>query len=41
MKKEMKKLKDIAAKILAVETADKMTEGQIAAKVREFFIAKK
>jgi hypothetical protein len=41
MKKEMKKLKDIAAKILAVEAADKMTEGQIAAKAREFFIAKK
>lgn len=41
MKKEMKKLKDIAAKILAVEAADKMTEGQIAAKAREFFIANK
>jgi hypothetical protein len=35
--KEIKKSKELKAKIAAVERADKMTERQIAAKVRDFF----
>jgi len=37
LKKEIAKKRELAAKKLAVETADKMTEKQIAARVREFF----
>ena len=37
LEKEIKKLKVPAPKVVAVETTDKMTEGQIAAKVRKFF----
>jgi hypothetical protein len=33
----MKKSKPLALKVLPLETTDKMTEKQIAAKVREFF----
>jgi hypothetical protein len=35
--KEMKKSKNLSAKIVSVEPADKMTEKQIVAKVRKFF----
>jgi len=35
--KEMKKSKNLSAKIVDVEPADKMTEKQIVAKVRKFF----
>lgn len=35
--KEARKSKKLAAKIVGVETTDKMTEKQIVAKVREFF----
>lgn len=41
LEKEIKKSKQLAPKIAAVEVADKMTEGQMAAKVREFFAPKK
>jgi len=37
LEKEIKKMKQLAGKIAAVERADKMTERQIAAKVRKFF----
>ena len=37
LEKEIKKSKTLASKIIAVETTDKMTEKQIAAKVRKFF----
>lgn len=36
-KKEIEKSKQLAAKINKIESADKMTERQIAAKVRSFF----
>ena len=39
LEKEMKKSKALSAKIVGVEKADKMTERQIAAKVRRFFIS--
>lgn len=35
--REVKKLKNFADKVVGVEAADKMTERQIVAKVREFF----
>ena len=37
LKKEMEKSKELVAKKITVEPADKMTERQIAAKVRQFF----
>ena len=37
LKKELEKSKEIVAKKITVEPADKMTEKQIAAKVRQFF----
>lgn len=37
LEKEMKKLNDLASKIIAVESADKMTDHQIVAKVKNFF----
>jgi len=37
LKKEMEKSRELAAKKISVEPADKMTERQIAAKVRQFF----
>jgi hypothetical protein len=37
LEKEIKKSKSLAQKIIAVETTDKMTEKQIAARVRKFF----
>ncbi len=37
LEKEIRKLKQLGGRIAAVERADKMTEPQIAAKVREFF----
>ena len=37
LEKEMKKSKSLAPKVLPLETTDKMTEKQIAAKVRAFF----
>lgn len=37
LKKEIAKKRNLAAKHLDVETADKMTDKQIAARVREFF----
>ncbi len=36
-RKEVEKSKDLSSKITKVETTDKMTEKQIAAKVREFY----
>ncbi len=41
LEKEMRKSKNLAPKIAAVDAADRMTEGQMAAKVREFFAVKK
>ena len=40
LEKEMKKSKEIAVKITGVEPADKMTEGQMVAKVKKFFEAR-
>jgi hypothetical protein len=37
--KEMKKSKDLSSRIVRTETTDKMTERQIKAKVRKFFIS--
>jgi len=37
LEKEIKKSKELALKVLPIETVDKMTERQIAAKVRDFF----
>jgi hypothetical protein len=37
LEKEIKKSKKLAAKITGIEPADKMTEGQICAKVKKFF----
>ncbi|MGD2268783.1 MAG: hypothetical protein PVI06_00170 [Desulfobacterales bacterium] len=37
LKKEIEKSKELAQKILKVETQDKMTEGQMIARVRSFF----
>lgn len=37
LEKEMKKSKELSVKITGVEPADKMTEGQIIAKVRNLF----
>jgi hypothetical protein len=37
LEKEIRKSKELAGKIVGVETADKMTERQIAAKVRRYF----
>ena len=37
LEKQINKSKGLSSKIVAVERADKMTERQIAAKVREFF----
>ena len=37
LEKEIRKSKQLGVKIVAVERADKMTERQIAAKVRDFF----
>jgi len=37
LQKEMKKSKELSAKIAGVEPADKMTEGQICAKAKRFF----
>ncbi len=37
LEKEIKNSKTLARKLIAVETTDKMTEKQIAAKVRKFF----
>jgi hypothetical protein len=37
LKKEMEKSRELASKKIAVEPADKMTERQIAARVRQFF----
>ena len=39
LEKEIKKSKKLALKIVGIERADKMTEGQIAAKVRKYFLA--
>ena len=39
LEKEIKKSKVLAGKIVAVETTDKMTKGQILAKVRKYFIS--
>ena len=36
-KKEMQKSKEVMVKKISVETADKMTERQIAARVKNFF----
>lgn len=41
LEKEMKKVKELAAKITGVEPADKMTEGQICAKAKKFFEERK
>lgn len=38
--KQMHKSKELAGKILAVETTDKMTERQIAAKVKRYYMSK-
>jgi hypothetical protein len=37
LKKEIAKSKEVAGKIKQIESADKMTQRQIAAKVRSFF----
>jgi len=37
LEKEMKKLNGLAAKIMAIESADRMTDHQIAARVKNFF----
>ena len=37
LEKEIKKSKQFAARVMAVEPADKMTENQMAAKVKKFF----
>lgn len=37
LEKEIRKSKQLGAKIVAVERADKMTERQISAKIRDFF----
>jgi len=37
LKKEIEKSKELAQKIVRVETQDKMTEGQMIARVRSFF----
>ena len=37
LERELTELKELAAKIVSVEAADKMTERQIAAKVRKYF----
>jgi hypothetical protein len=37
LKKEMEKSRELAAKKITLEAADKMTERQIAARVRQFF----
>jgi hypothetical protein len=37
LKKEIEKIKECAGKIKKVESADEMTQRQIAAKVRTFF----
>ena len=37
LEKEMKEIKELNAKIAGIETADKMTERQIAAKIKKFF----
>lgn len=41
LEKEMQKSKTLTAKIVRIEPADKMTEGQINAKVKKFFEEKK
>ena len=38
LEKELNESKELAAKVFAVEAADKMTERQIAAKVRRYFL---
>ena len=38
LEKEIRKLKGLAGKLVGVEAADKMTERQVAAKVRRYFI---
>jgi hypothetical protein len=38
LEKRMKESGDLAVKIAKIETADKMTERQLAAKVKEFFL---
>ena len=38
LEKELKKSKNLSAMVAGIETADKMTERQIAAKVRDFFL---
>ena len=38
LEKELRKLKELATKVVAVEAADKMTEREIAAKVRRYFL---
>jgi hypothetical protein len=37
LENEIRKSKELARKLVGVETADKMTERQIAAKVRRYF----
>jgi hypothetical protein len=37
LEKEMHRSKSLALKVIPLETTDKMTEKQIAAKVRKFF----
>jgi hypothetical protein len=37
LKKEMERSRELASKKITVETADKMTERQVAARVRQFF----
>ena len=37
LEKEMKNFKDLSSKVVAIETADKMTENQFFARVREYF----
>ena len=37
LKKEIRKSKELASRIVGIETTDKMTDNQIAAKVREAF----
>jgi len=39
--KEIRKCRQLAPKLVAVETADKMTERQVAAHVRQVFIARR
>ena len=37
LSKEMNRSRELSSKVVGIESADKMTEGQIAAQVRDFF----